>query len=146
MALKESLIFAGALSIASCGTNGDRPGSTADASGTYVRAYAFEITNPESGKKVGIRQVRDSIFIERNDNGFEVSNRKWCMNDYDQEGWVNMEHADDRPLPSFVASYDPASGSLTSQNHNINESFFLDEDNVKLFRGQVHDIEYIKVP
>jgi hypothetical protein len=59
MTLKMNLFFAGAVGIVSCSTNGKNAESTSNASGIYVREYAFEITNPETGKKVGMRQVRD---------------------------------------------------------------------------------------
>ena len=33
-----------------------------------------------------MRQIRDSIFVDETDDGFMVSNRKWKLNDYDQDG------------------------------------------------------------
>jgi len=36
-------------------------------------------------------------------------------NDDDPEGWVTMKHADDRPLPPFIAAYDEESKSLNAK-------------------------------
>jgi hypothetical protein len=58
----------------------------------------MEVTNPNTGDKLGMRQIRDSIIVEREGNEYKITNRKWRMNDYDQDGWVRMEHADDRPF------------------------------------------------
>lgn len=137
------LIFAGAAVMVSCGTNGDKVGSTSDASGIYVREYAIEINNPESGKKIGMRQVRDSIFIERGENGYQVSNRKWRMNDYDQEGWVSMSHADDRPLPTFFASYDDKSGALRPDKSGLMQPIFIERG--RLFKDRDKEQAYQKI-
>ncbi|MCX8491771.1 MAG: hypothetical protein ORN54_11950 [Cyclobacteriaceae bacterium] len=34
------------------------------------------------------------------------------INDYDKDGWRNMEHADDRPFPIYTATYEPKTHSL----------------------------------
>lgn len=143
MTLKRAFIFATALGTISCGTSSDNSIGTADATGTYVREYAIEITNPETGKKIGMRQVRDSIFIVRSNNGYQVSNRKWRMNDYDQEGWVSMAHAEDRPLPTFLASYDEHLGALTPESSSTMQPILIDEG--RLFRDRGKNIAYKKI-
>jgi hypothetical protein len=141
--LRMILIGAGGLLIVSC-NSGDKSELVNDAaSGVYVREYSIEISNPNTGEKLGIRQVRDSIFIKQSDGGFEVSNRKWRMNDYDQEGWVSMAHADDRPMSTFVASYDQNTRKLDSKSPNVPYALFVDGG--KLFRNESRDIEYKKV-
>lgn len=106
MTSKIIFIVVASFGILSCTTSADSGRSDADVSGVYVREYAYEISNPETGKKLGMRQVRDSIFIEPTQKGYQVSNRKWRMNDYDQEGWVSMSHAADRPFPTSFMKYD----------------------------------------
>lgn len=137
------LIGTGGLLIVSC-NSGERRGLVENAaSGVYVREYATEISNPNTGEKLGMRQVRDSIFVKHGDEGYEVSNRKWRMNDCDQEGWVSMAHADDRPMPTFLASYDETSHRLNPKNENVSQSLFV--ENGKLLRNSSKDIEYKKV-
>lgn len=143
MTLKRAFIFAAALGTISCGTSSDNSDGTADATGTYVREYVIEITNPETGMKIGMRQVRDSIFVQRSENGYQVSNRKWRMNDYDQEGWVSMAHAEDRPLPTFFASYDHKLGALKPENSGLLEPIVIEKG--KLFRGAKNENAYRKV-
>jgi len=143
MTLKMTLICAGSLVIVSCNSSEKSASSQNDAFGVYVRNYAVEITNPETGDKIGMRQIRDSIFVDQADNGFKVVNRKWRSNDYDQEGWVSMEHSDDRPMPTFMASYDETSASLISPE-NVSGPMFIDHRNGKLFRDKSKDVEYLK--
>lgn len=140
---KVIFIVAASCGILSCTSSADSDRSNADVSGVYVREYAFEVSNPETGKKVGMRQVRDSIFVERGENGYQVSNRKWRMNDYDQEGWVSMAHAEDRPLPTFLASYDDQLGALTSENSGSMQPIFI--ENGRLFKDRNKEVSYQKV-
>lgn len=72
-------------------------------SGVYVREYSFTVKNPETSEDVGMRTVRDTIFIKAQGSQFEVSNHKWMLNDYDKEGWRNMAHSDDRPFVTHLA-------------------------------------------
>ena len=92
------------------------------------------MTHRETGNKVGIRKIRDSIFVKEVNGDYEISNHKWRLNDYDQEGWVSMQHADDRPLPTFVAAYDEKSKSLTVKSGNMSQRIFIDAGNGKLYR------------
>lgn len=124
------IIIAGMMS---CSSGGDSRITESDITGTYVREYAFEVSHLETGKKIGLRQIRDSIFVKRSDDGYQVSNRKWRMNDYDQEGWVSMQHAEDRPFPTFFASYDNRLGALTPENSNLINPIVVDKD--RLFKG-----------
>jgi hypothetical protein len=143
MTQKLALLFVGALATVSCGPNGNQSASSVDATGVYVREYAIEISNPETGKKIGMRQVRDSIFIEPSDNGYQVSNRKWRMNDYDQDGWVSMAHADDRPLPTFFATYDGASSVLKPENSSQVQPIFVEKGTV--FKDKGKELAYHKI-
>lgn len=145
MRLKSAFIFATVAGLVSCGTGGDSSSVTTDASGTYVREYAVEVTNPETGKKIGMRQVRDSIFIVRSEDGYQVSNRKWRMNDYDQEGWVSMAHSDDRPLPTFFAEYDERLEALAPRNMAVTKPIFIDSDNGTLFKDETMQKAYQKI-
>jgi hypothetical protein len=144
MTLKLMLICAGAIGIVSCSTKESNESSRL-ATGVYVREYSFEVSNPETGKKIGMRQVRDSIFVQPGRDGYQVSNSKWRMNDYDNEGWVSMAHADDRPLPTFLASYDAQTKSLNSSNSNVSQTIIVDAENEKLYKGKSDDKAYIKV-
>ena len=143
MTPKVIFIVAASCGILSCTTSADSDRPDADASGVYVREYAYEVSNPQTGKKIGMRQVRDSIFIEPSDNGYQVSNRKWRMNDYDQDGWVSMSHAEDRPLPTFFASYDDNLGALTPENSGLIQPIFV--ENGRLFKHANKENAYQKI-
>jgi hypothetical protein len=81
-------------------------------SGIYVREYTFKVINLESGTEIGMRTIRDTIIIRSMKTDYEVSNNRWSLNDYDQDGWKNMEHAEDRPFPTYTAAYEPETASL----------------------------------
>jgi hypothetical protein len=95
--------------------------------------------------RLSLDTVEDSDHLFRKATDYEISNHKWRLNDYDQEGWVSMQQADDQPLPIYIAAYDENSKSLTSKNSNVSQSIFLDIENGKLFKNKSRDIEYLKV-
>jgi hypothetical protein len=123
-----------------CGT---RENASKDAvSGTYVREYSREILNQLSGNRVGMRTVRDTIFISSNGNGYQVKNVKWSMNDYDNDGWQDMKHSESKPLPSFTATYDAKSRTLNSESAAPD---LIISDDGKLSVGGKSDIAYAKI-
>ncbi len=143
--LKMMLISGGGVLLISCSSGENQTQPVNDASGVYVREYAVEISNLNTGEKVGMRQIRDSIFVKLGNDGYEVSNRKWRMNDYDQEGWVSMAHSENRPMPTFTASFDEALSQLNPQNSLSGEPLFIDKDAGKMFRNSARNVEYRKV-
>ncbi len=106
-----TLIVAVGFAIFSCGT-GRESNSDSGIAGTYLKEYVFKVVNPETGIEVGMRTVRDTIIIRSLNDGFEVSNHKWALNDYDHEGWRTMQHSDNRPFQSFFGKYDSKSTAL----------------------------------
>lgn len=102
-----------------------------DISGTYIMEYSFKVIHPESSDTIGLRTIRDRIFIQN--QGYEVSNSKGGLNDYENEGWLNMDHADDRSFVTFSSKFDPSDSSLTN---DINVKLYLDFNNQKLYRGR----------
>lgn len=127
--------------ILSC-SNGKDSGSGDEISGVYSREYSFTVVNPETGSDVGIRTIRDTIFIRPAENGYELSNAKWKLNDYDAGGWQNMEHSDSRPMQTFTASFNDGNSSLTSES---GQALFLDLENKKLFIDNKHENSYEKI-
>lgn len=91
--------------VLACGKK-DNPGSSDEISGAYVREYSFKVVHPDTGAEIGMRTIRDTIFIVSIHEKFEVSNHKWAKNDYENAGWRNMEHADDRPFEMILSCFD----------------------------------------
>jgi len=125
-----------------CG-NAERANESDLISGTYVREYSKEILNQLSGNKVGMRTVRDTLYISSSGDGYKVDNSKWSMNDYDNDGWQDMKHGESGPLPSFNASYDESSRTLTSEGNAAPPLVITDDG--KLSVGEKSDIAYIKI-
>lgn len=104
MTIKHFINLILGFTIISCGSK-ERASDAGDGvAGSYAREYSLFVTNPQSGKELGMRTIRDTIFIQPTQEGYKISNRKWRLNDYDKEGWQNMEHAEDRPLPPYTAN------------------------------------------
>ena len=124
-----------------CGNSGNTDSSDDSIAGTYVREYSSEILNQLSGNKMGMRTVRDTIFITSAGDNFKVENAKWSMNDYDQDGWKNMKHGESGPLPAFTAEYDENTRTLNSGSA---PDLVLSSDN-KLSVGGKSEIAYAKI-
>jgi hypothetical protein len=119
--------------------------SANEPTGVYVRAYSFEISNLQTGRPVGIREVRDSIFIEKSYKGYLVRNHKWRKNDYDQEGWMSMEHSDNRPMRPFVARFDMKTQSLQAEHALSAGLLYVDITLGRLYRDKSKDRYYRKL-
>ena|SRR5260221_2685628 len=142
MMLKSILMVVVGWGIVACNSKEKGSADIAGISGAYTRAYSFKVTNPETGKEIGMRTVRDTIYIRRNANGYEVSNSKWGLNDYDKAGWKNMEHSDDRPMPAFQANFDSSNNSLISE---LNSSLHFDKQRSRLSKDWSESAFYQKV-
>ncbi len=138
---KMFFIVAVGFAIFSCG-NGGGSGSSDEISGAYTREYSFKVVNPETGSEIGMRTVRDTIFIRSAENDYEVSNNKWRLNNYDDEGWSDMTHADDRPMSTFKATFNSDEELLRAEA--MPDLFFYLE-NGQLFKGKNRDKAYKKV-
>jgi hypothetical protein len=125
----------------SCGSNGSESARDDSITGTYVREYSKEILNQLSGNKVGMRTVRDTLYITSSEGKYKIENAKWSMNDYDNAGWQNMEHAESGPLSSFTANFDEKSRTLNSAS---TPDLVISKDG-KLSVGGKSETTYLKV-
>ena len=124
-----------------CGTK-NQSRSNDKISGTYVREYSFKVVNPETGNEIGLRTIRDTIFVNPKQNGYEVSNNKWRLNDYSKEGWQNMGHTEDRPIPIYIAVFDPTDSSLNAE-HAL--PLYLDLIEGHLYKGKKGEAPFRRV-
>ena len=83
--------------------------------GVYASEYSFEIIHPETGVKVGTRKIRDTIYIRRLEEEYEIANCKWMRNDYDHNGWRDMKHSENRPFSTYQSKYNTENNSLFSR-------------------------------
>jgi len=111
--------------------------------GIYVNTYKVDVINPEDGEVVGSRTVRDTIFIKRSGDEFEVSNNKWLINDYDEKGWVDSMQGEIDPMPDYVAVFDTKIGVLSPTVKDSNPLLFLEHE--KVYWGEARALEYLKV-
>lgn len=124
-----------------CGNPRETESKADSISGTYVREFSREILNQVSGSKIGIRTVRDTLYLTANGDGYTVKNSKWSMNDYDDEGWRNLEHGEGGPMPSYSAKYDESSRTLNSES----APDLVIAGNGRLSIGGKSDILYSKI-
>ena len=112
--------------------------------GVYVREYSKEILNQLSGDKVGMRTVRDTLYIAPAGKDYKVENSKWRMNDYDDEGWQDMKHGESGPLPTYTATFDESTKSLKPGSSGLVPSLFIKEGG-KLSVGEKSEVAYSKI-
>lgn len=111
-------------------------------SGVYTREFSFEVVNPEPGTRLGVRTIRDSIFIEVLGDAYEVSNRKWRKNDFDSDGWQSMDHSEDRPMATFRGRFNKGTMSLISESEPYRHLEFSED---KVFLGRDKAVSYQKL-
>ena len=128
----------GVLICYACG-NADKANDDSIA-GTYVREYSSEILNQLSGNKVGVRTIRDTLYITSAGRQYKVDNSKWSLNDYDNDGWQNMEHGESGPIPSFIATYDQTTHTLNSESA---PDLIVSEDGISV--GGKSEVTYAKM-
>jgi hypothetical protein len=140
MKTNMTLIVAVGLAISSC-SNG-RDSDSNGINGAYAREYSFKVVNPETGSEIGMRTIRDTIFIRPVESGYEVSNSKWSLNDYDKDGWQSMEHDEDYSMPTFQATFNSVDGSLESGSM---PHLFLDLERRQLYKDKGREKPYQKI-
>ena len=84
--------------------------------GIYVREHSRKILTQPGSNKTGVSTIRDTLFITTAGKQYKVENSIWCLNDYDDKGWQNMEDAESGPFPPFIAIYDETSRTLNSRS------------------------------
>jgi uncharacterized protein YceK len=128
------------LLISGCRSEKDNRTSIA---GIYVNTYTAEVMDPATGKLWGKRTIRDTLFIETQPDGFEISNKKWMYNTYDGRGWVTSMQGESESLPTYFAKFDPGTYSLMPPSDNAGPLLFVESDKVHL--GEARALTYLKV-
>ena len=128
--------------IISCGSKEKNSNVSDQISGAYAREYSVKVTNLESGKEIGMRTIRDTIVVQLSDEGYKVSNRKWSVNDFDNEGWQDMEHSEERPLAIFYGKFNSETMSLVSDSA---PELYFDFKSGQLFKGKNKIGPYLKL-
>ena len=82
-------------------------------------------------------------LLEREGDGYEVSNRKWLQNDYDGNGWVDSMQGEIEPMKTYKAEYNLKTGLLRPLEENSRPPLFLEDE--KIYWGEVRALEYSKV-
>ena len=141
--MKTELTFFVAVGLIAISCGSKHQSQTDEISGTYVREYSFKVIHPERGDTIGFRTVRDTIFISQKDRGYEVSNNKWSSNDYDKEGWQNMEHLEDRPLSTYQANFNIVDSSL--RGNEFTPTLYLNPNPKQLFKTKKPVNPYAKI-
>ena len=143
MAFKIVLIVLVSLSIFACTSKEARYPRPDEVPGAYTNTYSVDVIDAEVGDVMGSRTVRDTIFIKREGDGYEVSNRKWLQNDYDGKGWVDSMQGEIEPMKTYQAEYNLKTGLLRPLEENSRPPLFLEDE--KIYWGQVRALEYSKV-
>jgi hypothetical protein len=142
------LVFAVLLSavIFACNPDDKEYPDADEVPGVYINTYSVDVIDPQTGEVMGARTVRDTIFIKFEGDGYEVANRKWLLNDYDEQGWVDSMQGEIDPMETYRALYDLKTGVLRpseEDNKNHKPPLFLEDE--KIYWGDLRALEYSKV-
>lgn len=137
--MKKAIIITTAFAIASCEGNRKPP----HVAGTYVRSFPVEQRNIQTGKTVGISQFRDTVYIVEKEQGFQVQQKKWRNNDYDNDGW-QQQTAISGVRQSYQARFDETDNTLISEN-GVYSPILVDMDGKQIFLNDKKDSPYKKV-
>jgi hypothetical protein len=143
MALKIVFGVLLTISIIACSPKENEYPSADEVPGTYVNEYSADVIDPDEGEVIGSRTVRDTIFIKREGDYFQVSNRIWLQNDYDGKGWVDSLQGERKPMETYEGEYDLETGLLSPLIKNSAPPLFLEDE--KIYWGEVKALEYLKV-
>src|SRR6187549_206504 len=102
MAFKIGVLIAG-LTLVSC--HEKKFPAPEDVPGVYVNTYQADVIDPADGGLIGTRTVRDSLVITTSADAFQISNRKWLQNDYDEKGWVDSMQGEINPMATYTAVF-----------------------------------------
>ena len=112
--------------------------------GTYVYTYTADVMEVGTGEVVGIRTVRDTIFIKEAGKKFEVSNRKWMDNDYDNVDWLQPESKADQAMPTYLVEFDTSEKKLIPDpKQKKGVPLYVTEDG--LYWGEQKALEYQRI-
>ena len=112
--------------------------------GAFLHTYSAEVIDPATGEVMGTRTVRDTIFIVDSGDKFEVSNRKWFDNDYDDEGWKAPQSEADKAMPTFLATYDTTQKKLVpTEKNKKHTTLYIGED--RIYWGDEKALEYERI-
>jgi hypothetical protein len=129
--------------LTSCSSGESKASNDDKVAGVYVRQYSKEILHQLSGNKVGMTTFRDTIKISKSGHGYHVVNTKWRMNDFDQDGWQDMKHGENRPLPEFDASYDEGGNALNPKLSGVVPTLYIEQGQLSI--GPKSKIAYTKI-
>lgn len=139
MKLSQFMVAVGLL-LTNCSTK-DQHSESMEIPGAYSREHSFKVVKQETGEEIGMRTVRDTVFIEVLNDGYRLSNHKWMLNDYDAEGWRNMMHSDDRPFQPHTATLNSAKSTLESDGFPV---IHVEDNGLQIYLGEPSKI-YQKV-
>jgi hypothetical protein len=124
------------------GCESQKDGQSSDGiAGTYVMEKTYEVRHEATGEPVGMATLRDTIIITKISDGYEVKNRKWKKNEFDEEGWVKQEHD---ATPDYKAKFEESTQTLNSDPAGLFSSLEINAHEKRLIRGKTRS-EYEKI-
>jgi hypothetical protein len=142
MAFRIVVVFVLTAGFIACSNEKEHPRAE-QIPGTYMNTYSVDVIDPETGDLMGSRTVRDTIFIKMEEEGYEVTNRKWLLNDYDGMGWVDSMQGEIEPMAAYKGQYDVKTGILSPLEEKSRPP--LTFEGKKIFWGELRALEYLKV-
>lgn len=116
--------------------------------GIYTLESSFFV--PESKRPIGdilrAAKVRDTIYITAKQSGFEVTNKKWRLNNYDMEGWQKLRPGSTGgAMYTYHATFDPTDSSLVADLPGMMPTLYLDIPGEELYKGRDRTKGYTRI-
>ncbi len=134
------LLIIPAVLFVGCNSKKDQANSD-DIAGTYVMEKTYEVRHEGTGEPVGMATLRDTIIITKTSDGYEVKNRKWKKNEFDEEGWVKQEH---EATPDYKAKFEESTQTLSGEPAGLFGILEIISNEKRLVKGK-SKIEYLKI-
>lgn len=112
--------------------------------GVYVRESVWQPRNINTGKVLGNATIRDTIFIIKMDEGYQVKNAKWRKNDYDINGWREVSFSEGKIRP-HQTKYDKKTQALISLEPLLANDIYLDLKTGILFINIKKELTWKKI-
>lgn len=106
--------------------------------GAYVSRDTVLQRHIYSGDTIGHSVIADTVFVSRKEKGYQVSEHRWYLNDYDLKGWYRNY---DGEMKSHTVTFDKTDSTLNSELYS---PIYFDLDKNELFFGKSRTYKKVK--
>lgn len=111
--------------------------------GAYAQERKVEKTD-DTHRVIGTVTTRDTLFVSKKENGYQIDNRVWKFRDYDKDGWVRISNHEGARY-THICTYDKTDHSLNPVMSGLFLPMYLDLENGLLSYEKEFAYPWVKV-